>query len=86
MKQEYLNKLEKVSVPDFLLEGIKNKIETKRITDKRSGNYALVFAFILLFVNAGTLKAYSSTNNSNTASQEVNPYSIDESTLIGYEQ
>lgn len=85
MKQDYLNEIEKVSVPDFLLEGIKNKIETKQKADKRNGNYVLVFTFILLFINAGTLSAYSSLNKSNTATQEANPYSIDESTFIGYE-
>ncbi|MGK0435792.1 MAG: hypothetical protein ACJAX0_000020 [Flavobacteriales bacterium] len=85
MEQDYLNKIEKVSIPDSLLEGIKNKIETKRITEKRNGNYALAFAFALLFVNAGTLTTYNNTKNSNKANQEVNPFSINESTFIGYE-
>jgi hypothetical protein len=52
--------------------------------DKRNSNYALVFAFALLFVNLGILSSYDKMNK-NTANQEINPYSIDESTFIGYE-
>ena len=88
MEQDFLNRLEKiepVSVPDFLLDGIKNKIETKRISDKRNGNYAMVFAFVLVFANVGILTAYN-TNKSSTANQEVNPYSMEVSNLIPYEQ
>lgn len=88
MEQNYLNKLEKIQpalVPDFMLDGIKKKIEEKRITDKRNGNYALIFAFVLLFANVGILSEYNNKTNTNTANQEVNLYSIETSNFIGYE-
>lgn len=88
MEQDYLTNLveiEPVSVPDFLLEGVRNKIEMKRIKDKRNTNYALAFAFVLLFANFGILTAYKTKTNKNTASQVINPYSLQESTFIGYE-
>ena len=87
MEQDYLNNLEEiepVSVPDFLLEGVRNKIEAKRIKDKRNGNYALVFAFVLLFANLGILTTYS-TNKTHTAAQSINTYSLQESTFIEYD-
>lgn len=89
MGQDYLNKLEKIEpvlVPDFLMDGIKNKIEAKRVTDKRNGNFTLVLAFILLLANVGVISSYNSKGNSNnTANVEVNPYSFNQSSFIEYD-
>lgn len=88
MEQDYINKLsevEQVSVPDSILEVITNKIETKRITDKRNTNIAMVFAFVLLFANAGILSTYSNKSESNGAEISLNPYEFNTSTLVSYE-
>ncbi len=88
MEKDYLNKLKKieqVSVPDSLMEGIQSKIETKRIVDKRNNNLVLAFTFILLFANAGVVISYNKAQSKSTASQQVNPYSFGNTTFIEYD-
>ncbi|MEN8929284.1 MAG: hypothetical protein ABF242_07725 [Flavobacteriales bacterium] len=80
-----LSRIEPVSVPDFLLDRIKNKIETKQIVEKRNTNFLLAFALVLLIVNGGVLTTYSSDQDSKNTSQTINPYSISETIFTGYE-